>query len=445
MTTFLCARACVMRECALRRSLSHAASAMKPGARVRVLPSRRCLFDEPVRIKVDGLAPRQRVQLRARLVDDRGVGFTSAAAYEADGGGALDLGTARSLGGSYVGVEPMGLFWSMKADTPHTKLWKKDAQHPCAVDIEVFPAAGGERALATETIERAFMVEGARRRSVKVGRIRGTLFVPPGRGPFPGILDLYTLGGGLTEFRGSLLANKGFVVLCLAFYRYDDLPKAVEELDLEYFEEALTFLRSQPEVKGPGLGVVSISKSGDLALSIASFLPGIAATMCVNGCNANTVLPLRCKDVVIPPLKADPSKVFVTESGILTIRDAVSDPMAEGNEASLIPVERATCRFLLAVSEDDRNWNSYLYADQIVKQLKDHGKETCEVVKYPKAGHFLEVPYMPYYPSGLHAAVGQVVAFGGDPKVHAEAHVDLWRRMEAFFKKNLNHYEKSLL
>ncbi|KPP59489.1 acyl-coenzyme A thioesterase 1-like, partial [Scleropages formosus] len=303
----------------------------------------------------------------------------------------------------------------------------------------------GERALATETIERAFMVEGARRRSVKVGRIRGTLFVPPGRGPFPGILDLYTLGGGLTEFRGSLLANKGFVVLCLAFYRYDDLPKAVEELDLEYFEEALTFLRSQPEVKGPGLGVVSISKSGDLALSIASFLPGIAATMCVNGCNANTVLPLRCKDVVIPPLKADPSKVFVTESGILTIRDAVSDPMAEGNEASLIPVERATCRFLLAVSEDDRNWNSYLYADQIVKQLKDHGKETCEVVKYPKAGHFLEVPYMPYYPSGLHAAVGQVVAFGGDPKVHAEAHVDLWRRMEAFFKKNLNHYEKSLL
>ncbi|KAL4617086.1 acyl-coenzyme A thioesterase 1-like [Arapaima gigas] len=198
---------------------------MNTRARVQVLPSRRCLFDEPVRVQVDGLAPRQRVLMRAQMVDDRGVRFTSAATYEAEDCGAVDLGTMPALGGSYAGVEPMGLFWSMKADTPHTKLWKKDALGSCAVDIEVFPACGGDRALAGVTNERAFMVEGARRLPIKLGRIRGTLFVPPGPGPFPGILDLYTLGGGLSELRGSLLANKGFVVLCLAYYKYDDLPK----------------------------------------------------------------------------------------------------------------------------------------------------------------------------------------------------------------------------
>lgn len=57
------------------------------------------------------------------------------------------------------------------------------------------------------------------------------------------------MGGGLSEARASLLSNKGFVVLALAYYRYQDLPKNPEMLDLEYFEEAVTYLRRQPEVR----------------------------------------------------------------------------------------------------------------------------------------------------------------------------------------------------
>ena len=61
-------------------------------------------------------------------------------------------------------------------------------------------------------------------------------------------MDLYTFGGGLTEPRASLLANKGYVVLALAYQRYQDLPKSPKNLDLEYFEEAVTYLRKQPQV-----------------------------------------------------------------------------------------------------------------------------------------------------------------------------------------------------
>lgn len=71
---------------------------------------------------------------------------------------------------------------------------------------------------------------------------------PPGKGPFPGIVDLYTWGGGLSEPRASLLASKGYVVLALAYYGYQDLPKKVKLLNLEYFEEAVTYLRALPEV-----------------------------------------------------------------------------------------------------------------------------------------------------------------------------------------------------
>lgn len=56
------------------------------------------------------------------------------------------------------------------------------------------------------------------------------------------------MGGGLTEPRASLLANKGYVVLALAYYGYQGLPKNPKTLDLEYFEEAVNYLRRQPEV-----------------------------------------------------------------------------------------------------------------------------------------------------------------------------------------------------
>lgn len=69
-----------------------------------------------------------------------------------------------------------------------------------------------------------------------------------GKGPFPGIVDLYTFGGRLSEPRASLLANKGFVVLALAYCAFQDLPKNPKNLDLEYFEEAVTYLRRHPEV-----------------------------------------------------------------------------------------------------------------------------------------------------------------------------------------------------
>ncbi|XP_023701037.2 cell death regulator Aven-like isoform X1 [Paramormyrops kingsleyae] len=229
------------------RSFYSTSTVMDFRPRLQILPSRKSLFDEPLQIKVDGLIPEQRVELKAKLIDDRGVLFKSSAEYSADFSGTVDLGTSGSLGGSYTGIEPMGLFWSMTPEKPCSRLMIKDASRSLLVNIEVINATDLGHALASETVERGFMVEGTRRSPVKVGRIRGTLFVPPGPGPFPGVLDLYTFGGGLTEVRGSLLANKGFVVLCLAYYNYADLPKSVSHFDLEYFEEALTFLRSQPE------------------------------------------------------------------------------------------------------------------------------------------------------------------------------------------------------
>lgn len=75
-----------------------------------------------------------------------------------------------------------------------------------------------------------------------------SFFFLPGKGPFPGIIDLFGVIGGLVEFRASLLASHGFAVLALAYFAYKDLPEKLQEVDLEYFEEAANFLLSHPKV-----------------------------------------------------------------------------------------------------------------------------------------------------------------------------------------------------
>lgn len=146
---------------------------------MKILPSLRCLFDKAVQLKVEGLAPHKRVELRSKVVDDRGITFKASAQYKADETGQVDVCRAASLGGSYTGVEPMGLFWAMAPETPHSKLVKKNVLSPTLVEIQALSGETGEL-LATETNERGYMTEGMTRIPVQEGRIRGVLFIPPG-------------------------------------------------------------------------------------------------------------------------------------------------------------------------------------------------------------------------------------------------------------------------
>jgi hypothetical protein len=60
-----------------------------------------------------------------------------------------------------------------------------------------------------------------------------------GDGPFPGIIDMFGLAGGLMETRSALLASKGFASLAFPFFRYDDLPQNVTDLKIEFLKEYL--------------------------------------------------------------------------------------------------------------------------------------------------------------------------------------------------------------
>ncbi|XP_051004870.1 acyl-coenzyme A thioesterase 3 isoform X1 [Acomys russatus] len=418
----------------------------RTNATLSLEPAGRSCWDEPLSISVRGLAPEQPVTLRAALHDEKGALFSAHARYRADAHGELDLARAPALGGSFAGLEPMGLLWAMEPDRPFWRLVKRDVQTPFVVELEVLEGhePEGGRQLAKAVHERHFMAPGVRRVPVREGRVRATLFLPPEPGPYPGIIDLFGVGGGLLEYRASLLAGKGFAVMALAYYNYDGLPKTMDILHLEYFEEAVNYLLRHPQVKGSGVGVLGISKGGELGLAMASFLKTITAAVIINGSISSVGGTLHYKDETVLPVGMNKNRVKRTKDGLKDVVDALNNPLEGPDRKSLIPVERSDTTFLFLVGQDDHNWRSEFYAREASKRLQAHGKEKPQVICYPDTGHYIEPPYFPLCKASLHSLVGGPVIWGGQPRPHAMAQVDAWQQLQMFFRKHLGGEERTV-
>lgn len=153
------------------------------------------LIDDKVRIVVSGLQPRQAVTLEANIEAENGEVFESHAHFIACKDGEVDVCNDASLGGSYSGVSPMGLLWSMKPAPGQRKglrLIKRDVTKPFNVKLKCFhdhisPSKGSvQQPLSSVTFEKWYLADGVKRVVLNDKRFRGTLFIPPGDGPFPG-------------------------------------------------------------------------------------------------------------------------------------------------------------------------------------------------------------------------------------------------------------------
>ncbi|NWY58743.1 ACOT5 thioesterase, partial [Chionis minor] len=403
-------------------------------------PAARSLFDEPLAIAVQGLGPRQQVTLRTSLWDEMGELFQACARYQAGDDGELDLSRCPALpGGSFSGMEPMGLLWALQPQKPFWYMMKKDVQRPFLLQLEVFDGHGETpgQLLAQAQHERAFLRDGVRRVPVREGRIRATLFLPPGEGPFAGIIDIHGLGGGLFEHRASLLANHGFAMLALAYYQYEDLPQELTELHLEYFEEAVNYMLQHPQVKGPGVGLLGYSKGGEVALAMAALLKNITAVASLNGPVAITSIPLHYKDKTIPSLLFDLEKMKITGSNILDCSDILIDPFQAPGNQSLIPLEKAEAQLLFIAGQDDHIVKSEYYATGVCKLLQAQGKQNFQILSYPGTGHCIDPPYFPLYPIGNHPVFHKRALLGGKLRAYSKAQVHAWPQIQAFFNKYL--------
>ncbi|XP_069484973.1 acyl-coenzyme A amino acid N-acyltransferase 1-like isoform X2 [Ambystoma mexicanum] len=401
------------------------------------------LADEPVKILVSGLQPNQLVTLRASLLDEKGFLFHSRAFYRGNATGDVDLEMAEASGGDFQGVLPMGLFWALRSETPFHRLMKRDViGSPFRITLEVYDSlqidpSPDSQPLATQTIERWYVSPGVQRIPIHEGMVRGALFLPPGEGPFPGVIDMFGGVGGLTEFRSGLLASRGFAALALAYFAYDDLPPFLAELDLGYFEEAADFLLNHPKVLGPAVGVVAICKGAEIALAMATFLKKVAATVCINGTNSINGMILRYKDLAITGSPYMPECICTHRNGAMAAYNALVDPREPRHQDCILPVERARGQILFIVGGDDRNYNSKLYAEEALKRLKRHGKSNAQLLFYPGAGHLIEPPGSPLCDMSSSPFFPLPLMWGGELEAHCRAQEHSWKEIQTFLQCHL--------
>jgi hypothetical protein len=104
------------------------------------------LVDQPAAVTVQGLPAGARTTLTARAKDIDGITWSSSAEFQATSAGTVSLDQP-SLGGSYTGVSPMGLFTRM---TPPPGSTAAAFLHgPAGYDVELEASVSGRVAATT--------------------------------------------------------------------------------------------------------------------------------------------------------------------------------------------------------------------------------------------------------------------------------------------------------
>jgi acetyl esterase/lipase len=440
------------------------------GPRIAVSPQS-SLAGEPVDIVVSGLVPWTRATVRLeRTIDEKP--YASEADYQADSRGVIQVHAQAPLAGSYSGVDPFGLFWSMqkvegapeegradpKAADGDDEPTKKDAdptELPEPKPHQLSVSVGGE-IVATATLELVYVAEGVRTEWVDDGRLRGVLWLPPGDGPHPAMLVVSGSGGGYPKLNALRLANRGYAALALAYFAAPDLPDQLAEIPLEYFIEGIDWLSEQSTIDADRLGVTGGSRGGELSLLLASIEPRLKAVVSWvpshvtwAGCCDETTYGRSSWTLDGEPLPfVDDSEVAWVAPRYWPEAEGFLGPFwlslanERGVEDAVIPVERSEAAILLISGGRDELWPSSYMADQVMARLEANAYGYPFVhVLFDDAGHAVGAA-SPDYPvdpliETVHP-IGQIpMRLGGTREAMASAPREAWRLIEEFLDQNL--------
>jgi dienelactone hydrolase len=233
--------------------------------------------------------------------------------------------------------------------------------------------------------------------------------------------------GALSQ--GSLattLAAHGYPVLHLAYFAEPGLPQSLLRIPLEYFEHALHWLATQPEVDPRHIVTFGWSRGGEASLILASLFPQLVSA-------SIAYVP----SAYVYPAVVDPTAPAWTYRG----RPYGGDPPPGGTwRFSVIPVERADGPLFLVGGDDDELWPSGRFVRTVAARLRAHGRRHFVALTYPGAGHGIAEaipPQIPISPKGyglVDSNYGRL-DLGGSPAADEHALEQSWPKLLAFLAR----------
>ncbi|HSN72558.1 MAG TPA: acyl-CoA thioesterase/bile acid-CoA:amino acid N-acyltransferase family protein [Steroidobacteraceae bacterium] len=426
------------------------------------------LLTTPISIRVNGCHAGQRVRLSSRLVDDAGVEWTAHGDFIADAAGEVDVGSAPSEGGTFSGLDPAGLFWSMRPPSGLDRAFMIEATEkshklgqpaldplkPVRIELAA-DADDGLRATTSVTLRR--LLPGIDAAPVRDGRLRGMVFRWQDRSRSRGaIMSLTGSGGGVEMNYAPVLASLGYDVLSLAYFAHEDLPTTIASLPLEYFAEGFEWMRR--ELGASKMAVQGASRGGELTLLLAAYLPeyvsGAIAIVPMyassagwdpNGGVAGPSWTYRGTEI---PYAVPLKPMSIEEMRRLGENEPfgyAATPVyradldrAEVREHASIPIERASGPLLMISGIDDQMWPSAWGADVAINRLRAKGFEhPYRHLALPDTGHWTPLPntVTTFSQAVFHSLADIFLACGGTPQNTARTSWQTWEAMQ-------RHYEQ---
>ena len=261
--------------------------------------------------------------------------------------------------------------------------------------------------------------------------------------PMTGVIDMFGAHGDLLEFRAAILASHGFVTFALAYFGYKDLPKSPNNIDLEYFIEAVKWFASHERVYSSGIGYIGVSVGGQIALQIGAECSLLRA-----------VVGISTPDVMLVPLKykgeirglnggLKQEHCHINEKNeVVSIDVNKLDPVEI--RIGKIPVEKVEGSIMLVTGDDDMCPNTSDSARIMQRRLNEHGRKPATVLHYPGTGHLIEVPFMPTCPISYYPRQKLHFLWGGNVIEHSAAQEHAWRAIKRFISENVQNVSSKL-
>ena len=414
------------------------------------LSSQCVLLDEAVGIRLSGFPETTRVDVTASMRDDVNRMWSSQASFRTDASGAVDLSCQAPENGDYDTADSMGLVWSLALapEEPNQSLFAKTGLDPTII---TFTASSADETVASETLKQLHISPDVERIPVRDDVLRGTYFKPAGQGPFPAVIVVGGSGGGLQEGHAALFASRGIAAFALAYFAFDDLPKHLIDIPLEYFKAAIDWIGNRQEIDENRLALVGKSRGAEVALQVGSLFPEVRAVIGyvpshviwsgIGDAGRGEVFAWTHHGKGIPfmPNRMSPSQaaeIFSKPQIPLTPMFLINLEDSEAVERVSIPVERISGPVLLISGLDDQMWPSAMMGHAVMQRLEDRGHPYVHKhLAYPDAGHMILMPYLPTTRNASqHPVTHQTYAFGGTPKGCAEANVDSWTQVLDFLR-----------
>lgn len=409
---------------------------------------------DSIEIVISGLVPESEVEVRARraIKNHYAPGaptqtYASSARFVSDENGRIDLSTSAATDGSYTGVDPNGLFWSMRPEGDETTEASASIDLEALVDGETVASTRFDVTQAPEGYE-----------VMEVPSLPGSYFAP---NPNPGDHPVIIIVGGADklginrETTMPQLVAKGYSVFYFANYEiiYGPSKPSVKELPTRYvdipiddLQRVYDWLSDQPGADESRIGLYGFSRNSAFVLLSATRFDWVDAVAAIapsdvvwegwgDGVKLGTTSSYSWDGEPLAYVPYSGNWYRETSKFGRGERGRLRTPMDEGRweniervAAARIPIETFTGAVLVAGGEQDDLWSAGHMSQNMAERRAEAGLAT-ELLVFPDAGHAL-------------IGDGQnpiVLLYEGDEArpILGKAQSKTWRKTLEFFEKAL--------